>query len=69
MVHAMSSIMTAVLEEKVVDNSSELLSSEGKVSEPLLDVILQNLLKETKVSIVIKFILSLRRLRLSSDST
>ncbi|XP_019182210.1 PREDICTED: sister chromatid cohesion protein pds5 isoform X2 [Ipomoea nil] len=48
MIDAMSSIMTDVLEEKVVENSSELLSSEGKVSEPLLDVILQNLLKETK---------------------
>lgn len=34
-------------------SSSELLTFEKKVSEPLLDVVLQNLLKEAKVYMMI----------------
>ncbi|CAH9134640.1 unnamed protein product [Cuscuta epithymum] len=45
---SMSSIMIDVLEEKMAENSDELLPSEGKLPELLLDVILQNLLKDTK---------------------
>lgn len=37
--------------------SSELLAFEKEVSEPLLDVILQNLLREAKVDVVIYNIL------------
>ncbi|XP_010322915.1 sister chromatid cohesion protein PDS5 homolog B isoform X2 [Solanum lycopersicum] len=51
MVSAAVSIMTQILEEKMQDKektSSELLIFEKEESEPLLDVILQNLLKETK---------------------
>lgn len=48
--------MTQILEEKMQEKektSSELLTFEKEVSEPLLDVILQNLLKEAKVDMVI----------------
>ncbi|XP_059299133.1 sister chromatid cohesion protein PDS5 homolog B isoform X2 [Lycium ferocissimum] len=51
MVSAIVSIMSQILEEKMQEkekSSSEMLASEKKVSEPLLDVILQNLLKEAK---------------------
>ncbi|XP_055832582.1 sister chromatid cohesion protein PDS5 homolog B isoform X3 [Solanum dulcamara] len=53
MVSAAVSIMTQILEEKMQEKektSSELLTFEKEVSEPLLDVILQNLLKEAKGS-------------------
>ncbi|XP_009764540.1 sister chromatid cohesion protein PDS5 homolog B isoform X4 [Nicotiana sylvestris] len=55
MVSAVVSIMSQILEEKMKEkmqekerSSSELLTFEKKVSEPLLDVVLQNLLKEAK---------------------
>lgn len=51
MVSAAVSIMTQILEEKMQEKektSSELLTFEKEESEPLLDVILQNLLKEAK---------------------
>ncbi|XP_033513632.1 sister chromatid cohesion protein PDS5 homolog B isoform X8 [Nicotiana tomentosiformis] len=55
MVSAVVSIMSQILEEKMNEkmqekerSSSELLTFEKKVSEPLLDVVLQNLLKEAK---------------------
>ncbi|XP_019257336.1 PREDICTED: sister chromatid cohesion protein PDS5 homolog A isoform X3 [Nicotiana attenuata] len=55
MVFAVVSIMSQILEEKMKEkmqekerSSSELLTFEKKVSEPLLDVVLQNLLKEAK---------------------
>ncbi|KAM3308707.1 sister chromatid cohesion protein PDS5 B [Capsicum chacoense] len=51
MVSAAVSIMSQILEEKMQEKektSYELLTFEKEVSEPLLDVILQNLLKEAK---------------------
>ncbi|CAN4099678.1 unnamed protein product [Withania somnifera] len=51
MVSAAVSIMSEILEEKMQEKegtSFELLTFEKEVSEPLLDVILQNLLKEAK---------------------
>lgn len=60
MVSAVVSIMSQILEEKMKEkmqekerSSSELLTFEKKVSEPLLDVVLQNLLKEAKVDMMI----------------
>ncbi|KAJ8563635.1 hypothetical protein K7X08_032087 [Anisodus acutangulus] len=51
MVSAVVLIMSQILEEKMQEkekSSSELLTFEKEVSEPLIDVILQNLLKEAK---------------------
>ncbi|KAL3513624.1 hypothetical protein ACH5RR_026341 [Cinchona calisaya] len=45
---AMSTIITRVLEDKLEENDLEPLIFQKKFSEPLLDVILQNLLRESK---------------------
>nr|XP_027093191.1 sister chromatid cohesion protein PDS5 homolog A-like isoform X3 [Coffea arabica] len=47
-INAMSSIMARILEDKLEEKDLEPLIFQEKFSEPLLDVILQNLLKESK---------------------
>lgn len=72
MVSAAVSIMTQILEEKMQDKektSSELLIFEKEESEPLLDVILQNLLKETKVDMVIYNIIIRLKLKVVASLT
>lgn len=72
MVSAAVSIMTQILEEKMQDKektSSELLTFEKEESEPLLDVILQNLLKETKVDMVIYNIIIRLKLKVVASLT
>lgn len=49
-VSAMSSLMIHTLEEKLDEKVLGQLISEENFSEPLLDVILQNLLKEVQVN-------------------
>lgn len=64
--------MTQILEEKMQDKektSSELLTFEKEESEPLLDVILQNLLKETKVDMVIYNIIIRLKLKVVASLT
>ena len=51
MISAMSSIMTRLLEEKLEEKDIEPLVFQEKFSEPLWDVIFQNLLKEAMVSV------------------
>ncbi|XP_027150474.1 sister chromatid cohesion protein PDS5 homolog A-B-like [Coffea eugenioides] len=47
-INAMSSIMARILEDKLEEKDLESLIFQEKFSEPLLDVIIQNLLKESK---------------------
>ncbi|KAL2497210.1 ARM repeat superfamily protein [Abeliophyllum distichum] len=48
LITSMSSIITRILEEKVEETDADPLILEGTVSQPLLDVVLHNLIKERK---------------------
>ncbi|KAL2520021.1 ARM repeat superfamily protein [Forsythia ovata] len=48
LITSMSSIITRILEEKVEETDADPLILEGTVSQPLLDVVLHNLIKESK---------------------